>query len=93
MPIAPPRWCPVCRAAHRDGCPVRAKQRWKDYDSRRPGRQERGYDEAWRRCRKAFLAASDRREGVGRGWNRSRRRPLAPTCNEAQVSIEGYPKP
>ena len=58
MPLNPPRWCLFCRVAHQDRCPVRAKQRWKDYDSRRPGRQERGYDEAWRRCRAAFLAAN-----------------------------------
>lgn len=58
MPVAPPRWCPTCRVPHYEACPVRKKQRWQDQDARRPSSRDRGYDEAWRRCRNAFLAAN-----------------------------------
>lgn len=48
------------------------KKQWQDYDSRRPSRQERGYDEAWRRCRKAFLAANPLcHDCLERGWYRA----------------------
>lgn len=57
MPVAPPRWCATCRTPHAGACPVRKKQQWQDYDARRPSSRDRGYDEKWRRCRAAFLAA------------------------------------
>lgn len=57
MPVAPKRFCALCRTAHDGACPVRQRQKWQDYDANRPSSTERGYDQRWRRCREAFLRA------------------------------------
>ena len=57
MPVAPPKWCSVCRAQHEGRCERRLRETRRDYDQRRGSAAARGYDHIWQRASRAYLAA------------------------------------